>query len=150
MPSANYLENLPIAVEATLHTSEESTIYAYTEMLPYTATFFPNNKFIGVMVNKDDCVFVGTMNNNIKVWASLLPLRGDDKPVWADLSHRALVAFWMTKVEDAPRGRTLTICPLDSLRNVVFNSRIQGQTLAEKYAFIYDALLEVVFGDWDM
>ena len=67
MLSTNYLKNLPIAVKATLYTSKKSTIYAYTKILPYTATFFPNNKFISVIVNKNNCVFVGTINNNIKV-----------------------------------------------------------------------------------
>jgi len=149
MPTDHELRDLPprllsaqpYAVEPS-DEGDHSQLKAFTAKRPPPTLFDTSLAVAGIEVNGHYNIFIGNDKQGRDVWGGLVCLDALGRFV-CNVEKRATVMFWAIEYRSDNSGFA-DIHDILDLGNVTFTGAIAGNTLAQKFNFIYDALLSMV------
>ncbi|KAF2706210.1 hypothetical protein K504DRAFT_505164 [Pleomassaria siparia CBS 279.74] len=110
----------------------------------YEFSWSQRARLSGARTNERGSMLVGYTQFGSQIWASVVTVYGPGNQVLFDAEDRLMIQIVIVDDQtDFPLLECIILYALNNLDDIAYwHTSIQGSTLAERYAFIYDALVE--------
>ena len=151
MPTDDELSRLPETREVEILADDTEKCKIFEAETTKESCFWPGKgKDAGTKIGRGgECAFLGYSAQGFEVWASLMV--SGPYGCCCDAPHRAFLRLQVINDRrDSPDVRAVLIAGLMKMTEVTnWDQGIQGNTLQERYAFVYDVLLDEAKNEWD-